>query len=182
MLIAREKLLKSLPIIGKNVQLRLVELSDASFIVDLRSRKGQFLSTTPASVNQQEQWLEGYFDREKLGLECYFIIENVINKIRIGTARIYEVNLQERSFTFGSFIVDKNLAIINSASFEAMNLVIDFAFTALDLEVCNFDCRKNNDIANNFYRRFGSVLTGETELDYLYQIINKNYNAKNSVS
>ncbi len=35
---------------------------------------------------------------------------------------------------------------------------------------------------SNLLRHFGTVLTGETEQDYLYQIINKNYNATNSVS
>ncbi len=169
-------------IIGKNINLRLACLDDASFIVDLRLKKGQFLSPSSTDVKMQEQWLEAYFTRQKQGLEYYFIISNNDNNNKIGTARIYNINHQEKSFVFGSFIVDKDLASLRSASFEAMNLTLGFTFNQLKLEICRFDCRKNNDIANNFYRRFGAVLTGETELDYLYQIINKNYNATNSVS
>ena len=53
-------------ITGKNISLRLVNIEDAEFIVNLRTKKGAFLSTTSPDISQQKEWLLLYKEREKL--------------------------------------------------------------------------------------------------------------------
>ena len=62
-------------ITGKNISLRLVNIEDAEFIVNLRTKKGEFLSTTSPDISKQKEWLLLYKEREKLKEEFYFIIE-----------------------------------------------------------------------------------------------------------
>ena len=62
--------------IGKHINLRLVEIKDAEFILNLRLKKGEFLSTTNPNLTEQENWIKSYKKREELKEEYYFIIEN----------------------------------------------------------------------------------------------------------
>ena len=153
-------------ITGKNIYLRLAEIEDAEFIVNLRTKKGEFLSTTSPDISQQKEWLLLYKERESLKQEYYFIIENK-DSLPIGTVRIYEIDYKNRAFTFGSFIINRQFAHKLSA-FESMNLILRFSFETLLLENCFFDCRKNNGHANNFYLRFGAKIIKEDELDYFF--------------
>lgn len=160
---------------GKNINLRLIETNDAEFVVNLRRRYGTYLSYTEDNVQRQIKWIECYKKRELEDLEYYFIITN--KKFQpIGTIRIY--NIDKKSFTFGSFIVDKNQQI-RLAALEAITLMFDYAFSKLNLDKCFFDCRKDNMSANNFYNRYGADKVGETDLDFLYKYHKDNF-IKNS--
>ena len=157
-------------ITGKNISLRLVNIEDAEFIVNLRTKKGAFLSTTSPDISKQKEWLLLYKEREKLKEEFYFIIENKI-KNKIGTIRLYTINHNNKTFTFGSFIVDKECKNThNLSALEAMFLIMNFAFEELLMKDCFFECRKDNAKANNFYTRFGSKIFGEENIDYLYNL------------
>ena len=168
-------------IIGKNINFRLTTINDAEFILDLRLKKGEYLSATKPNLDGQIEWLKNYKTREESGLEYYFIIENK-SDLEVGTVRLYNINKSNKTFTFGSFIVDRDLAHQHSA-LEAMILIFEFAFDNLLLKNCFFDCRKNNQRANSFYLRFGAKIIKEDELDYFfnftvadYQIVKQKYN------
>jgi RimJ/RimL family protein N-acetyltransferase len=153
---------------SKNINLRSVEIEDAQFILDLRLNKGGFLSETNPSLDQQKEWIEAYKKREAKKEEYYFIIENK-DGLEVGTARIYNINYQEKIFTFGSFIVDRDVADKNCAP-KSMQTVLDFAFKKLSLKKCVFDCRKSNVRANNFYIKFGAKIISSDDLDFYYEI------------
>ena len=156
-------------IIGKNINFRLVEIEDAEFILNLRLEKGEFLSATNPNLAEQENWIKSYKKREELKEEYYFIIENK-NGLRAGTIRLYDIDYKTKTFTFGSFIVDRESESIHKLSaFEAINLIFEFAFEKLSLNNCFFDCRKNNRKANDFYIRFGAKIIKEDDLDYFYK-------------
>ena len=53
------------------------------------------------------------------------------------------------------------------ASFESVFLLYRFVFFGLGLDKTNFDVRKKNKKAVDFYQRFGATIFGETDLDYL---------------
>jgi len=161
-------------LIGKNINLRLVEIDDAEFILNLRLEKGKFLSNTNPRLEEQKKWIKLYKERESLKQEYYFIIENK-DSLPIGTVRIYEIDYKNRAFTFGSFIINRQFAHKLSA-FESMNLILRFSFEGLLLENCLFDCRKNNIHANNFYLRFGAKIIREDDLDYFFNFSVDDYN------
>jgi hypothetical protein len=52
-------------IIGKNINFRLVEIEDAEFILNLRFKKGEFLSATNPNLTEQENWIKSYKKREE---------------------------------------------------------------------------------------------------------------------
>ena len=45
-------------IIGQNINFRLVEIEDAEFILNLRLKKGEFLSATNPNLIEQENWIK----------------------------------------------------------------------------------------------------------------------------
>lgn len=116
---------------GKFITLRLVNLKDAEFILNLRAKKGEFLSKSNIDLSEQNEWLKKYKKREEGDLEYYFIIENK-EQIAVGTIRIYDIDHENKKFTFGSFIVDANFAHKYSA-LEAITLIFDLAFDKMNL-------------------------------------------------
>jgi hypothetical protein len=52
---------------SKNIILRLVEVADAEFIINLRLKKGQFLSKTDTNIQKQVEWIMQYKKREERG-------------------------------------------------------------------------------------------------------------------
>lgn len=63
--------------VGKNIDLYLVEIEDADFILNLRSKRGKYLTQIDCEdVNRQKEWIKGYKKREKIKEEFYFLIIN----------------------------------------------------------------------------------------------------------
>lgn len=159
---------------SKNIDLRLVEIDDADFIVNLRLKKGRFLSKTDADIKKQVEWIRQYKKREQKKEEYYFIIENK-KKIRLGTIRIYDIDYRNKSFTFGSFIVDRDNCHNKFVALESIAIIFDFAFNYIGLENCFFDCRIENEKANNFYKKLKAEIIKKDEIDYFYQYSKKTF-------
>ena len=159
---------------SKNINLRLVEIDDAEFIVNLRLKKGKFLSKIDANISKQIEWIDQYKKREEDQKEYYFIIEDK-KKIRLGTIRIYDISHQKKSFTFGSFIVDRDNCDNKFVALESITTIFGFAFNNLSLKDCFFNSRKNNKKANNFYKKFKAKIIKEDKIDYFYQYTRKNF-------
>ncbi len=150
-------------LIGKNINLRLVEIDDADFILSLRLEKGKFLSNTNSSFEEQKKWIRLYKERESLKQEYYFIIENK-DSLPIGTVRIYDFKLD--SFCWGSWIIkDRSPYYV---AIESALLVYEFAFNNLGFKNSRFDVRKNNKSVINFHQRFGAKIIKEDDLDYFF--------------
>ena len=63
---------------GKNINLRPAEVKDAEFILELRmqTHKTEFLSQVENNLEKQQAWLKNYKQKERTGLEYYFVIES----------------------------------------------------------------------------------------------------------
>lgn len=159
--ITSKQILKATRVIGDTLVFRNATVSDAEFILALRTdvEKSKFLSATINDLDAQRAWLEKYSTSKG---QAYFIIE--YTKIAIGTVRLYDA--RDQSFCWGSWI------LINSrprqAAMESALMVYAYALDYLGFSACHFDVRKGNEKVWRFHERFGAIRIGETELDYLY--------------
>ena len=89
------------------LSLRYVNQNDADFILKLRTDKNnsRFISSTINDIQEQEKWIKNYKEREKAGLEYYFIVYDE-NKEAFATYRIY--NRSNEMIEIGSFITKRN--------------------------------------------------------------------------
>ena len=124
------------PFEGKYVNLREVELDDASFILALRcdEKKARFLHKTENNLEKQIEYLKRY---KTLDNEWYFIIENKQHE-PLGTIRIY--NVQDNRYTPGSWLMKDGCSL--AETFEGMLLADQTAFEVLGFEKGFFDVRK----------------------------------------
>jgi len=147
--------------------MRLVEKSDAKFIIDLRTdtKLGQNLSWTSSNIEKQIIWIEVYKKREADEKEYYFVFEDS-NRKNWGTIRLY--NFTKNSFTIGSWIClhdnKEKIAV------KAWLLSVDFGFEKLNFELCMFDVRKKNLSVLYFAYLFRPVLIKEDELNYFFSL------------
>jgi len=152
---------------SKTVKLRLVEESDAEFIVGLRidEKYNKHLSAVTGDVEVQINWIRRYKEDEANKQQLYFIIER-LDGVRCGTVRVYD--FFGDSFCWGSWILNEEKT--RYAAIESAFLVYKFAFEELGFQKCHFDVRKGNERVISFHEKMGATRTGETELDYLFQI------------
>lgn len=156
-------------IIGKYVNLRQINIEDASFVLSLRcdEKKSKYLHKTENNIEQQKNYITNYLTKNN---EWYFIIENKQNE-PIGTYRIYD--LKKDSFCIGSWLmVDGTKA---EETLEADFLVRNFGFDNLSMNKIHFDVRKKNEKVLRFHQITGAKKVGETELDILFECEKKDY-------
>ena len=148
-----------------STKLRLVEESDATFIFELRSnsQKSKFISEISNSLNDQENWIKQYKNREKQALEYYYIIQGQ-NEEALGTIRIYDI--QGDSFCWGSWIVKQGAPA--STAIKSALLIYEKAFYSLGFNRSHFDVRKENKSVIAFHKRMGAVIVSESDIDYFF--------------
>ncbi|OCL92929.1 GNAT family N-acetyltransferase [Arcobacter porcinus] len=162
----------TLPIEGKHINLRLVEESDAQFILDLRTdKKAKYLSKTDNNLENQIKWIRNYKEREKENKEFYFLIENKENE-KIGLVRAY--NIENDSATSGSWIMIDNATI--ESTLEGVLLLYGFIFENLEKKKIFFDVRKDNKKVWRFHKSYGAIQIDEDELDYFFEFKKDNFN------
>lgn len=157
---------------GKNLVLRAARPADAAFILSLRlnAAKNRFISPVSPDVQKQADYLRGYVERETVGIEYYFIMEDKVGNA-LGTVRLYD--FQGDSFCWGSWLTVPDAP--SFAAIESALLVYDFAFDSLGFQRSHFDVRKGNEKVIAFHTRFGAKVTGETELDLLFSFSKQDY-------
>lgn len=153
---------------GVHLGLRFVEKEDAEFILDLRMKKGKFLSATNNDADKQKIWIEEYKKREKEDSEFYFIIFDKIKKEDIGVVRVY--NFLGNSFEWGSWIIKEGAS--GYAALESALLVYEYAFFQKNFIQSHFEVRKENLKVISFHEKFGAKKIKETEKDnyYIYSL------------
>ena len=150
---------------SKNINLRLVELEDAEFIVSLRQgQKGKYLSRI-GDVSTQKAWILDYKVRESQNKEFYYIIESK-SREKLGTIRIYD--FRGESFCWGSWVVKDNAPIFTAI--ESALCMYQHAFETLGFKQSHFDVRKENIKVVAFHKRFGAKIIKENELDYFFSL------------
>jgi len=154
---------------GKKIYLRDVTLSDAEYILSLRtdSKKNQFLSQTKSDISAQRDFIKRYYQSLT---DYYFIICDWQSRA-LGTIRIYDI--QGESFCWGSWILSSGVP--TSAAIESALLLYEFAFYSLHYKSSHFDVRKNNLRVVDFHKRFGARLIGEDNLNYYFEYDENDY-------
>jgi hypothetical protein len=154
-----------------HISLRLVDVTDAPFILALRlSPRGRFLSPVDDDLRKQEDWIRQYKLREARGEESYFIIHHAIAG-DIGTTRMCRITAT--SFEWGSWIL-KEGAPRESAMVSAC-LIHDLGLVRMKCDYAYFVVRKGNLKTIAFTRRFGAAITGEDDANLLMALTRDEY-------
>jgi len=159
---------------SRTIRLRLIEPSDAEFVLSLRldKRYNQFLSTVAADIQAQQKWIEKYKSDEANGIQFYFIIER-IDGMPCGTIRVYD--LKADSFCWGSWILNESKT--RFAALESAFLIYEFGFGSLGFSKSHFDVMKGNERVIRFHQKMGAKLTGEDSDNYYFEITQESVNA-----
>jgi RimJ/RimL family protein N-acetyltransferase len=157
---------------SKTIRLRLVEQSDAEFILCLRVDKkyNQFLSIIRSDLQSQKNWIKQYKIDEKAEKQFYFIIENS-DGVPCGTVRIYD--LKEDSFCWGSWIVKHDAPIYTAI--ESMLLIYEFGFNYLGKEAARIDVRNDNIRVIALHKNFGAQVIKIDEVDTYFILSKERY-------
>ncbi len=145
---------------GKHVELRLVEVEDAEFVVSLRSdeRSRKYLSVTSDNVEAQREWIRAYKQREAQGEEFYYVIQ-LPGGLPVGLIRIYD--LTPEVFSGGSWIIasghPRRIAV------ETVVLLYDLCFDQLGYDKVLLQVVKENKSVIKFHERFGAQLQSEDD-------------------
>jgi RimJ/RimL family protein N-acetyltransferase len=151
---------------GNIVDLRLVELDDAAFILSLRldERLNRHITRTDAGFDRQVEWLRQYKEREREKGEFYFIIQDKAGN-PCGTLRLYD--FQGDSFCWGSWIMQPGSP--GKAALESALLAYRCGFEELGFARSHFEVDKANDRVVAFHQRFGATVVREDEKNYYFQ-------------
>lgn len=152
---------------GKTIQLRLVDESDAEFILSLRSdeKYNKYLSPVDIDLEAQREWIRDYKKSEFDKKQFYFIIERLDGTL-CGTVRIYD--FKNDSFCWGSWILNQHKT--KYAAIESAFLVYRYGFETLGFAKSHFEVTKGNEKVIQFHLKLGSEIVSEDLDNYYFQI------------
>lgn len=158
-------------IIGKNINLREIEVADAEYILSLRldPRRGRYLSATSSDIQSQRNWILKYRTRFD---EAYFVLESKEDMPKLcGTVRLYDP--VKNSFSWGSWILDENAPTF--AAIESALMVYDYGFHVLGFSASHFEVLRENVKVCAFHERFGAQQIAEDARAKYYNIAREDY-------
>lgn len=153
---------------------RLVEESDAEFILSLRTDPvhARYLTPTDNNLQKQIEWIREYKKREKKRQEYYFLFSDHDYQ-PLGVIRLYDITAD--TYTSGSWIVKPGCD--EFVSIKSDLFISEFAASELKNKRCVFDVRKDNKKVLRFHKMFAKI-TGEDELNYYFTIDEENAKQK----
>ncbi|UTN04639.1 GNAT family N-acetyltransferase [Flavobacterium bizetiae] len=156
-----------------NIKLRLVEETDADFIIQLRTdtSKAKFISPTDIDIDKQKDWIRKYKQREKSKDEYYFIAIDEKGE-EFATYRIY--NKTSDSIEIGSF-VSKPFYNIPINVIKVDIILKEFVFVALGYNQLNFEVRKENKSVISYHKKFHPYLKSEDDLNFYFVLTKENF-------
>ena len=158
--------------------LKYVNEDDADFILKLRTdkNKSKFISLSSSDVKEQKKWIRSYKEREKAGLEYYFIAYDE-NKEAFATYRLY--NKTDQMIEIGSFITKQNyLNPINAIKLDI--LMKEFVFETLNYDMLNFEVRKMNVSVVKYHNQYKPLIDREDDMNYYFIQNKKKFNIFNT--
>lgn len=153
------------------VKVRLVTELDAPFILSLRTNQklSRFLHKTDNDLIKQLEWMKAYKERERKGLDYYFIYTNADGPF--GLNRIYDIH--DDCGTGGSWLCKPGSEVENSVA--TLLIMRDIMFDRIGLQYDRFDVRKGNKQVQKIHKMMGAKKIDETELDYLFCLSKSDY-------
>ena len=154
------------------IRLRPVDINDAEFIIKLRNNVAinKHISPTSDKLSDQIEWIKGYKEREKKGLEYYFLTE--VNGERFGTTRLSELN--NEIFELGSWVFSKESP--SGVSIKADILTKEVGFDYLGFEFCKFNVRKANTNVLKYHLHYNPIIVDEDELNIYFNLSKTSFN------
>ena len=126
------------PLIGKYVNLRCVEVSDAKFTLEIRNDPAltKYIPKVNGTITTQEAWIA----KQRLSNDDYFfIIENKYGE-PIGTIGCYDINFKDSTCETGRYVSIGDAV----SNIEALVLLHDFVFINKTLKYTNINVDENN--------------------------------------
>ena len=156
-----------------NVRRRLVDVSDAEFITNLRSnmKLAKHIHFADGDINKQIEWIQHYKYREKQGLEEYYIYESLEGE-KYGTTR--NSDYDDHSFVIGSWLFSPNapqgLALLSECAGKKAGFDDEkFIYT-------RFDVRKLNKKVVNYHTKiWHSLKITEDDINNYYILTRENF-------
>lgn len=132
---------------GFAFRLRPITLSDAKFIVELRSdlTLTKYLHPISLSIKDQEAYLEKYFTREG---DYYFVIEGLQFE---GFIAIYNIDKKDKKAEFGRWVLRRG----SQAAVESALLLYKVAFNHFNLDMVYCHTIKDNHKVVSFHNSCG---------------------------
>ena len=150
------------------IQVRLVEESDAEFILKIRTdpKLSRFIHATDDSVEKQRDWIREYKKKEAEGKEYYFLYSK--DGVAFGVNRIYDIHSER--VTLGSWVCQQGLPF----ELPVLSLVIlyEIVLGQLLYDCIYFECRKQNKKVIKTNLLLGAEQISEDDL-YYYFIMRK---------
>jgi hypothetical protein len=156
-----------------NIKFRLVEETDAEFIVRIRTdiNKSRYISPTDKDLDKQKKWIKEYKNREANKEELYFIAIDE-NNVEFATYRLY--NRTKKTIEIGSFI---SVPLYhNPINVIKVDIIMKaYIYDILYFENLIFEVRKANISVVNYHKKFGPTLINEDELNYYFSLNKKSF-------
>ncbi len=149
---------------------RLVNESDAEFIINLRNEKrARFLNKISSDIDNQKEWIKEYKKRELAGVDYYFIYYK--GEKPVGVHRIH--NIQNDSFIGGSLVFRSDCDF--DTPFLATLISFYVGFEVLDKSVSFGNIHKDNRKAIKYNRLLQSDFIYEDETEVFLVLSKKIY-------
>lgn len=156
---------------SKKLSFRSVQLVDNDFIFNLRSSKGRFINNIGFTREVNKNWMKGCISRQLKNQEYYFIIHD--KKEDAGVVRVYKINNEEKTFTWGSWILKDGCSPLYAITSAVM--VYSFAFDFLGMKKSYFDVRNDNIKVKSFHEKTGAIFLRKDNVDTFYSFEKVNY-------
>lgn len=155
------------------LHVRLVDESDSEFILRLRlnEKHSRYINKTDANWDEQRKWILSYKEREREGLEYYFIFS--LSSISLGVYRLYNINREEKSFTCGSWVFSADAP--PGAGILGCIIGREIAYEDLELERCFTDVKKDNISSMRFQQSFNPIKLKEEDGSIYFEHIKLNF-------
>lgn len=144
---------------------RLVEESDAAFILSLRTdpKLSRYLSPTGDELTAQTEWIRAYKIRESLGREYYFLYADEAGN-PLGVFRLY--NIEDKTVTSGSWLASRDND--EFTAIKADLFLSKLIFEDLLFDKCLIDVRKANKKMVRYHRLFFKTIREDEQDIYMY--------------
>lgn len=153
-------------VISTNIVLRPIEVSDAQFVLDLRtSSRADALNPISSNIYDQVRYLTDYRSKYLSGDEIYFVVQVRKDLTNIGLVRVHDLG-QPGHFNWASFIMSSEVSPI--FAFEVALLVYALGFEYRDKIKCGpFPVEKSNERLIQFHNTIGmSEIVSENDRQY----------------
>ncbi|MHA2176576.1 MAG: GNAT family N-acetyltransferase [Candidatus Hodarchaeales archaeon] len=156
---------------GEKIRLRGLELTDVPELMkywNSREVKKFLMQSAPHSFQEEEEWVRNTWENRKKGSSYVFGIILKENDLYIGNVEIIISNTISRRGTLGVVIFNTNYWDKGLGT-EAINLVLEFGFSSLNLHSIELEVFENNLRAQKSYEKCGFKQYGKRRQSIFFE-------------